>query len=101
MPFPPVDTSGGSSSSSEKDERDTVETIPPQNALENVTTMLSDGIWFHATKQAAAHHAKYAPVYLNYFSYHSDYLPSTYTFIKSARVRNNIPGKMVDQEKIN
>lgn len=93
--FPPFDPKDRSSSSSENERsiRKSLETIPPQNALENVTDMLSDGVWFHATKQAAAHHSKYAPVYLNYFSYHSNILPSTYTFIKSARVRNNIPAE--------
>lgn len=68
--------------------------IPPQETLENVTHMISDGIWYHATREAALHHAKFAPVYLAYFSYHSTILPSTYTFIKSARERNTVPAEL-------
>ncbi|CAL8073937.1 unnamed protein product [Orchesella dallaii] len=72
---------------------DDPDAVPPHEALENVTHMVSDGVWFLATKEAAMHHAKYAPVYLNYFSYISNVLPSSYTFIKSARVRNNVPAE--------
>lgn len=99
MPFPTGHEINGSSCASGEESGDSrgehrpFETTPPQKTLENVTTMISDGVWFHATREAAVHHAKYAPVYLNYFTYHSNVLPSSYTFIKSARVRNSVPAE--------
>lgn len=54
--------------------------------VQNITSIYSDRVYFHATQKAALLHAKYAPVFLYFYTYPGDF--SFFSLFKAVMPRH-------------
>ncbi|CAL8073931.1 unnamed protein product [Orchesella dallaii] len=69
-------------------------TANPGDDLESLTQMFSDGLYYHSLKYSAVRHARFAPVYLYFYTYESKALPNTYSLVRAVRPDDWTPSEV-------